>query len=183
MKVLGIAMLGYLLGSFPSAVLAGRLVGIQDIRNHGSRNMGTFNTLRTAGKGAALFTLSLDLGKGILAAVWGRVFGVGLMAAYFALLGHIFPLYVGFRGGKGLAVYLGSLSILLPGVLPLAGISWAILYYGLSKGTALSSVLTFSLIIPLFMVVAPLPQAYPFFGILSGFTILLPHYQDLRKGI
>lgn len=178
MRIILSFILGYLLGSIPWAILVGRLIGIRDIRDHGSGNMGTFNALRVGGHRIALITLSLDLGKGILAAGIGSLLGSGLSAAYGALLGHILPIYVGFKGGKGLAVYLGSLLILLPRALPLIGLSWIITYL-ITKRVTLSTIIAFSLIAPVYMIMASLPATYGLFGVVAGLTIGMCHHQDL----
>jgi glycerol-3-phosphate acyltransferase PlsY len=102
---------GYLLGSIPFGLILAKLAGFGDLRQIGSGNIGATNVLRTGNKGLAALTLLLDLLKGT-AAVWvGSHFGpYGAMAAGLgAFLGHLFPVWLGFRGGKGVATYLGVL--------------------------------------------------------------------------
>lgn len=103
---------GYLLGSIPFGLVLTRLAGLGDIRRIGSGNIGATNVLRTGKKGVALLTLLLDGGKGA-AAVLGVWHGIGpdpaLLAGAGAMLGHIFPVWLGFRGGKGVATALGTL--------------------------------------------------------------------------
>ena len=102
---------GYLLGSIPFGFLLARLAGLGDIRKLGSGNIGATNVLRTGRKGLAAATLLLDGGKGagavLLAGLWGP--DPQLMAALGAVLGHIFPLWLRFQGGKGMATVLGVL--------------------------------------------------------------------------
>ncbi len=102
---------GYFLGSIPFGLLLARLAGLGDIRNIGSGSIGATNVLRTGRKGLAAATLLLDGGKGagavLLAGLWGP--DPQLMAALGAVLGHIFPLWLRFRGGKGVATVLGVL--------------------------------------------------------------------------
>ena len=102
---------GYLLGSIPFGLLLARLAGLGDIRNIGSGSIGASNVLRTGRKGLAAATLLLDGGKGagavLLAGLWGP--DPQLMAALGAVLGHIFPLWLRFQGGKGVATVLGVL--------------------------------------------------------------------------
>ncbi len=102
---------GYLLGAVPFGLLLARLAGLGDIRNIGSGSIGATNVLRTGRKGLAAATLLLDGGKGagavLLAGLWGP--DPQLMAALGAVLGHIFPLWLRFRGGKGVATVLGVL--------------------------------------------------------------------------
>jgi acyl phosphate:glycerol-3-phosphate acyltransferase len=108
------AILGYLLGSVPFGLLLSRLAGYGDIREIGSGNIGATNVLRTGSKGLAALTLVLDLGKGLAAAAiaghWGE--RAALAAGLFAVIGHMFPVWLGFRGGKGVATALGMLLAL-----------------------------------------------------------------------
>ena len=113
------ALLSYLLGSCNSAIIVGKLIQKKDIRDYGSHNAGLTNTLRCFGKGCAALTLIGDLGKGIVAVLLSKgLFHllqvgftpemdlqlVGYIAGIFAILGHVFPLYYGFKGGKGVLV-------------------------------------------------------------------------------
>ena len=113
------AVLSYLLGSFNSSILVVRLLKHKDIRDYGSHNAGLTNTLRCFGKGCAALTLVGDLAKGIIAVLLSRgicellhtgltaqndVHFIGYIAGIFAILGHVFPLYYHFKGGKGVLV-------------------------------------------------------------------------------
>jgi glycerol-3-phosphate acyltransferase PlsY len=110
--ILGV-LAGYLLGSLNSSLIVGKFYGV-DVRQHGSGNAGTTNTLRTLGKKAALFVLLGDLLKGILAyfagyLVYGGQLG-GVVAGTAAVIGHVWPVFFGFKGGKGV---LTSLAVLM----------------------------------------------------------------------
>lgn len=103
---------GYLLGSIPFGLLLTRLAGTQDIRTIGSGNIGATNVLRTGRKGLAALTLLCDALKGTIAVVvmyrlWGQ--DLAILAGLGAFLGHLFPVWLRFRGGKGVATYLGVL--------------------------------------------------------------------------
>ncbi len=103
---------GYLLGSIPFGLLLTRMAGLGDIRAIGSGNIGATNVLRTGNKGIAAATLVLDALKGTAAVLLaGWLFGPApaLLAGFGAFLGHIFPVWLGFNGGKGFATYLGVL--------------------------------------------------------------------------
>src|SRR5688572_23413344 len=104
-------LVGYLLGSIPFGLLVARIGGKGDIRAIGSGNIGATNVLRTGSKGLAALTLLLDAAKGtvavLLAAGWGE--DVAMLAGLGAFLGHLFPVWLGFRGGKGVATYIGVL--------------------------------------------------------------------------
>ena len=109
------AVLGYLLGSIPFGVLVTRVMGLGDLRHIGSGNIGATNVLRTGNKQAALATLLLDGGKGavaVLIARWALGEDAAQVAGLAAFLGHLFPVWLGFRGGKGVATFLGLLLAL-----------------------------------------------------------------------
>ncbi len=110
------ALLGYLLGAIPFGILVTRAMGLGDLRAIGSGNIGATNVLRTGNKGAALATLLLDGGKGAVAVLLARWLVGGEDAAQVAglaaFLGHLFPVWLGFRGGKGVATFLGVLLAL-----------------------------------------------------------------------
>ena len=103
---------GYLLGSIPFGLLITRAAGLGDVRKIGSGNIGATNVLRTGNKGLAAATLLLDALKGavavLIASFWGPQAGIAAGLAAFA--GHLFPLWLGFKGGKGVATYLGVLA-------------------------------------------------------------------------
>ena len=107
--------LGYLLGSIPFGVAITRVLGLGDLRQIGSGNIGATNVLRTGNKPAAFATLLLDSGKGAIAVLLARHFGgetAAMLAGGAAFLGHCFPVWLGFRGGKGVATFLGTLIAL-----------------------------------------------------------------------
>src|SRR5690349_17927267 len=105
------AVLGYLLGSIPFGVVLTKLAGLGDIRKIGSGNIGATNVLRTGRKDLALATLLLDGGKGAVAVLIARLVSEDLtvIAGGAAILGHLFPVWLGFKGGKGVATTLGTL--------------------------------------------------------------------------
>jgi glycerol-3-phosphate acyltransferase PlsY len=124
-----VGVLGYLLGSVPFGIVITRALGLGDLRVIGSGNIGATNVLRTGHKGAALATLLLDAGKGAIAVLIAR-FAVGEDAAQvaggMAFLGHLFPVWLGFKGGKGVATFLGTLIALAWPVGLAACATWAV---------------------------------------------------------
>jgi glycerol-3-phosphate acyltransferase PlsY len=135
--ILAIA-LGYLLGSVPFGLLLTRLTGAGDLRTIGSGNIGATNVLRTGRKGLAAATLLLDLAKGAAAVLLARETWPGseAFAAIGAVIGHCFPVWLGFRGGKGVATLAGVCFGL---AWPL-GLVYAVLWIGLLALTRISSV-------------------------------------------
>lgn len=106
--------IGYLLGSIPSGLLLTRAAGLGDVRKIGSGNIGATNVLRTGNKKLAALTLIADLLKGTLAVLLGSYWGTdaATLAGFCAFLGHLFPIWLGFKGGKGVATFLGILLAL-----------------------------------------------------------------------
>jgi len=115
--IIGVLILAYLLGSIPFGLLFSRMGGLGDIRETGSGNIGATNVLRSGNKLLAALTLLTDAAKGSIAIFIALEF-VGFPAAYWAglaaLLGHIFPVWLDFKGGKGVAVFIGSSIVLSP---------------------------------------------------------------------
>ncbi|MCC1494208.1 glycerol-3-phosphate 1-O-acyltransferase PlsY [Cognatishimia sp. F0-27] len=121
------AVLGYLLGSIPFGVVISKLMGLGDLRAIGSGNIGATNVLRTGNKAAAFGTLVLDGGKGAAAVLIARAFAgedAAQLAGLAAFAGHCFPVWLGFRGGKGVATFLGLLLVLAWPVGLLACLTW-----------------------------------------------------------
>lgn len=114
-------VIGYLLGSIPFGLVLTKLAGTQDLRSIGSGNIGATNVLRTGRKGLAAATLLLDALKGTVAVVIAGYFGgpnAAMLAGLGAFLGHLFPVWLKFKGGKGVAVYIGILlGLFWPGAL------------------------------------------------------------------
>jgi glycerol-3-phosphate acyltransferase PlsY len=102
---------GYLIGSIPFGLLLTRLAGLGDVRSIGSGNIGATNVLRTGNKGLAALTLAADLLKGTAAVLLGQLYGpdTAIAAGLGAFLGHLYPVWLRFRGGKGVATYIGVL--------------------------------------------------------------------------
>ncbi|MDO5621468.1 MAG: glycerol-3-phosphate 1-O-acyltransferase PlsY [Paracoccus sp. (in: a-proteobacteria)] len=109
------AAIGYLLGSIPFGLVISRVLGLGDLRQIGSGNIGATNVLRTGNKPAALATLLLDSGKGAIAVLLARALAgedAAILAGAAAFLGHCFPVWLQFKGGKGVATFLGTLIAL-----------------------------------------------------------------------
>jgi glycerol-3-phosphate acyltransferase PlsY len=126
--LLVVALLSYLAGSIPFGVVITRAMGLGDLRAIGSGNIGATNVLRTGNKGAALLTVLLDAAKGGLAALAARALAgedAAQIAGLAAFLGHLWPVWLGFRGGKGISTFLGVLLALAWPAGLLACAAWA----------------------------------------------------------
>lgn len=131
---------GYLLGSIPFGFLLTRMAGLGDVRKIGSGNIGATNVLRTGNRKLAAATLLLDALKGTAAAAIASRFGLeaGIAAGFAAFLGHLFPVWLGFKGGKGVATYLGILLGLVPFMLAVFAAIWVSVAY-LTRYSSLSA--------------------------------------------
>ncbi|RCW27852.1 acyl-phosphate glycerol-3-phosphate acyltransferase [Ciceribacter lividus] len=147
--LIAVLSLGYLLGSIPFGLILTRMAGHGDLRQIGSGNIGATNVLRTGNKKLAAATLLLDALKATAAAVAAQaVFGAnaGLLAGFAAFIGHLFPVWLGFKGGKGVATYIGTLL----GVMPLMVAVFAVVWLSIAFLTRYSSLsaLVATLVIP-----------------------------------
>jgi glycerol-3-phosphate acyltransferase PlsY len=135
--LLAALLFGYLLGSIPFGLILTRMAGLGDVRKIGSGNIGATNVLRTGHKGLAVATLLGDALKGtaavLLAAQWGPQFA--MVAALGAFLGHLFPVWLGFKGGKGVATFIGVLI----GLKPLAALIFCVIWLGVAFASKYSS--------------------------------------------
>jgi acyl phosphate:glycerol-3-phosphate acyltransferase len=138
MEAIWAALIGYFLGAIPFAMIITKLGGAGDLRAIGSGNIGATNVLRTGRKGLAALTLILDLLKGTAAVLLARHFfpGTEMVAAAAVFFGHLYPVWIGFKGGKGLATYAGILFALF---WPL-GLGYSIAWIGLAAVTRISSI-------------------------------------------
>ncbi len=142
------ALAGYLLGSIPFGLVLTRLAGLGDVRKIGSGNIGATNVLRTGNKKLAAATLLLDAFKGTAAALIGSYFTLelGVVAGAAAFLGHLFPVWLGFKGGKGVATYIGVLLGLAPLLALVFAIAWLLTAF-ISRYSSLAALVA-TLIVP-----------------------------------
>jgi glycerol-3-phosphate acyltransferase PlsY len=180
LTLLAAGIIGYLLGSIPFGLLLTRLAGYGDIRRIGSGNIGATNVLRTGSKGAAALTLLLDLAKGWAAVVIGQAWGgeAALIAAGCVIIGHAFPVWLGLRGGKGLATAFGVVIALTWPVALVAALVWlsTALLLRYSSLAALVAVVTAAVLAPFF---ADGPTAVLIAGI--ALLIILRHHANIRR--
>ena len=173
--------IGYLLGSIPFGLVLTTLAGTQDIRQIGSGNIGATNVLRTGHKGLAAATLLCDMLKGtaaVLLARWLWGDGLVLIAALGAFLGHLFPVWLKFKGGKGVATYIGLLlGIAWPVALAFCGI-WLVVA-ALSRYSSLSSLVA-SVASPAVLWAMGQSQAAALFGLLTVLVFIV-HRANIQR--
>ncbi len=171
---------GYLLGSIPFGMILTRLAGTQDIRSIGSGSIGATNVLRTGRKGLAVATMLGDALKGtaavLIAGMWGP--WAAIIAGLGAFLGHLFPVWLKFKGGKGVATYLGVLLALWwPGILVFAAV-WLTTAY-LSRYSSLSALLT-CLVVPVVLYIYGLTSIAGLFAVLT-ILIFVMHRANISR--
>ena len=177
--------LGYLLGSFPSGYLAGRWCAGVDIRQLGSGSTGATNVLRQVGKGPALVVFLVDVFKGSAAVILARaLLGAGaygwlVAAGLAALAGHIWPIWLGGKGGKAVATGFGMLLGLVPAV-GLACLGVFLTSLALSRIVSISSVLA-AASLPLLMAGAGAPGAYLGLGVVAAVMVIWRHRSNLSR--
>ena len=181
------ALGGYLLGSVPTGLIVGRLLKGVDIREYGSGKTGMTNTLRTLGPVPAVTVLVIDLLKGALPVLAARYFAgdarVEVVAALAAIAGHDWPVYAGFRGGRGVATTVGATIAMMPLlglVLPLIGAAILLPFRYVSLMSILGSVIAGALIVAL-AITDRVPGPYAVFGVVAALLIVVLHRENITR--
>jgi len=176
-----VAVLAYLLGSVPFGVVITKVMGLGDLRQIGSGNIGATNVLRTGNKGAAAATLLLDSGKGAAAVLLARALTAedgAQLAALASFLGHLFPVWLGFKGGKGVATFLGTLLALAWPAGLLACATWLVVA-ALSRISSLSALVA-TLLSPLWLWLVGMPEASALAAVLAA-LVWLRHGENIAR--
>jgi glycerol-3-phosphate acyltransferase PlsY len=175
------AILAYLLGSIPFGMLITRAFGLGDLRAIGSGNIGATNVLRTGSKAAALATVLLDGGKGALAVLLARAYvdeEAAMVAGFAAFLGHLFPVWLGFRGGKGVATFLGLMLALAWPAGVAACVTWLVTAF-LTRYSSLAALFA-AAATPIWLVLFGRPQAAWLGGALAV-LVLIRHRGNIAR--
>ena len=175
--------IGYLLGAIPSGYLAGRWLEGIDLRNCGSGSTGATNVLRNVGKVPALVVFLIDVGKGALAVLLTKAFGLNdwlqVLAGLAALAGHIWPIWLGFKGGKAVATGFGMfLGLAWPVGLACFGLFMAVI--SLFRIVSLASVVA-ALGLPLLMLAAGQSSAYISVSLVAALLVLWRHRSNVQR--
>jgi len=198
-KFVAAILVGYLLGSIPFGLLIGKRSSKVDIREHGSGKIGATNVLRTAGRKAAAIAVTLDMSKGVLAVVFAGLivgrsylivgdFGLGILvaqvsAALAAIVGHNWSVFLKFKGGRGVATYMGGLIALSP-VAAILGGEIFIIGAGLTKFASLGSIAgtvgTYAVLVPL-TIMHGFPIEYLAYALIGTIIIVVMHRGNIRR--
>lgn len=183
-----VAIGGYLLGSIPFGVILTRAAGAGDVRNIGSGNIGATNVLRTGRKDLAIATLVLDAGKGAVALLIARyLFGetAGAIAGGAAFMGHLFPVWLGFKGGKGVATFFGLILAACWPLGLLAAATWLIVAFAL-RYSSLAALVAAALtplyaLLPLPTLGLPAPAPILILAIFTAVLIYIRHHENIAR--
>jgi len=180
---IGLVIFAYLLGSFSASIVVCRLMGLPDPRIHGSRNPGTTNVLRLGNKKAALFTLFLDIFKGSLAVLIAKTMTVSpiiLASVTVAVfLGHLYPIFFKFTGGKGVATAVGGLLALSWQVGLAFLVTWLVMVF-LFRYSSLAS-MSSAVLLPSFLLWFSGEKYYIVMGFVISSLIIWRHRQNIRR--
>ncbi len=201
MRFIAVAIVGYSLGSIPSGLIMAKLSGKGDIRNWGSGKTGATNVLRAVGKKAALVTALLDVGKGMTSvffagAIMSRYYlivgdykilwlfrSAQVVAALSAIAGHNWPLFLGFRGGRGVSTFMGGLIALCPVAALFSG-EMIIIGGGLTRYASLASIAGIvgasAILLPL-TVLNGFPVEYLLYALIGGGIVIWMHRDNIKR--
>jgi len=198
-KFAAVIIMGYLLGSIPFGLLIGRRSAKVDVRQYGSGKTGATNVLRAAGKKAAALVVILDVSKGVLAVLFAGLiirgdylvvgeFGLGMLvaqvlAASAAIIGHIFPVFLKFKGGRGVAPFFGGLIALCPAAAVFGG-EVLIIGAGLTKFASLGSIAgvvgTYAVLVPL-TIMSGFPIEYLVYALIGTIIVIVMHRDNIVR--
>ena len=198
-KFAAVIILGYLVGSIPFGLLIGKRSAKVDVRQYGSGKTGATNVLRAAGKKAAALVVILDVSKGVLAVIFAGLiirgdylvvgeFGLGMLvaqvlAASAAIIGHIFPVFLKFKGGRGVAPFFGGLVSLCPAAAVFGG-QVLIIGAGLTKFASLGSIAgvvgTYAVLVPL-TIMSGFPIEYLAYALIGTIIVIVMHRDNIVR--
>lgn len=190
-----IIFLSYLIGSIPTAIIVSRIVMKDDIRNHGSRNAGATNVYRVMGWKAALVVVLVDVAKGTAATLWISKIGAGsvpiehglvqILAGSAAIAGHVWTVFAGFRGGKGVGTAFGVFLGLAPIPVTITFLVWLILVFRtrIVSVSSLAAAVVFpaTLIIQKIFFKPDIPQSLIFMSLFLGALIVFTHRANIQR--
>ncbi len=183
LKLLMAGVLAYLIGSFPTGVILGKLWGRIDVRQVGSTHTGTMNVVRSVGLGAGILTCLGDAAKGVIAVAIGQALTPSpwsvTVTGVMVTAGHCWPIYTGFHGGMGLTT-LGAILLYLQPLAVLAGVPlWFVLYIVIRHSPRTTMVLMLTVTLLLWLLGEPL--AVIVLGLLAGGIVLIKHIPDVNR--
>jgi len=179
----GLIIAAYLIGSIPMGLIFGKLIWKKDLRRFGSHNIGATNAWRILGRKAGLLIFILDFIKGQLGVLLGAYLlaspGAMVVGGLFAVLGHIFPIFIGFKGGKGVATGLGVISALMPKVTLIVVVVWVVLTL-ITRYVSVASIVA-AVLTPILAAVFKEPIIYFLFALVIAVFIVFRHKENIQR--
>jgi acyl phosphate:glycerol-3-phosphate acyltransferase len=174
-------VISYLLGSIPSGVLLAKLFKVSDLRKHGSGNIGATNALRVGGKKLGILTLLADSAKGMVSVLVGQTLFCAspYVCAILCILGHMFPVWLKFKGGKGVATSLGVLLILNWQLSVIAMSVWLFVFI-VTRYVSLASIISF-LSMPLLVLIFNFSSAMLYTAIIIAILVVIKHHENIVR--
>jgi glycerol-3-phosphate acyltransferase PlsY len=178
-----LVIVAYLIGSIPMGLILGKLIWKKDLRNFGSHNIGATNAWRTFGRKAGLLVFIFDFLKGQIGVLLGACL-IGtpcamVVGGLLAMLGHIFPLFTGFKGGKGVAAGLGVIAALMPKVTAIVLIVWLVLVI-LTRYVSIGSIVA-AVLAPILAAVFNVPNEFFAFALAAAVVIVWRHKDNILR--
>ncbi|MBR1805862.1 MAG: glycerol-3-phosphate 1-O-acyltransferase PlsY [Selenomonadaceae bacterium] len=183
MDVILIALWAYLIGSIPNGLIFGKAIWHKDLRQFGSHNIGATNAWRVLGRKAGLLIFLLDFIKGQLGVLLGGCLmetpGAMVLGGFFAVVGHMFPLFLGFKGGKGVATALGVMAALMPQITVIVFVVWLALVL-LTRYVSVGSIAA-ALLAPILAALFNEPAEFFAFALAAAVLIVWRHRENLAR--
>ena len=179
----GLVIAAYLIGSIPMGLIFGKLFWKKDLRQFGSHNIGATNAWRILGRKAGLLIFIFDFLKGQLGVLLGACMfaspGAMVVGGLFAMLGHMFPIFIGFKGGKGVATALGVIAALMPKVTAIVFIVWLVLTL-ITRYVSVASIVA-AVLTPILAAAFKEPIIYFLFGLVAAVVIVFRHRENIQR--
>ena len=179
----GLVIAAYLIGSIPMGLIFGKLFWKKDLRQYGSHNIGATNAWRILGRKAGLLIFIFDFLKGQLGVLLGACMfaspGAMVVGGLFAMLGHMFPIFIGFKGGKGVATALGVIAALMPKVTAIVFIVWLVLTL-ITRYVSVASIVA-AVLTPILAAAFKEPIIYFLFGLVAAVVIVFRHRENIQR--
>lgn len=173
----------YLIGSIPMGLIFGKLIWKKDLRRFGSHNIGATNAWRILGKKAGLLIFILDFLKGQIGVMLGACLfaspGAMVLGGLFAMLGHMFPIFLFFRGGKGVATGLGVIAALMPQITAIVFVVWLVLFL-ITRYVSVASIIA-AVLTPILAAIYNEPVIYFLFALVAAVIIVFRHRDNIKR--
>lgn len=179
-QIIALSVLAYIIGSIPNGLIISKVFYKKDIREFGSHNIGATNVYRTLGIKPAVVVFLLDLLKGgVGVLLFAGTTDLVVLGGILAMIGHNWPIFLGFKGGRGVATGLGVLVFMVPVIALIVFLVWGLIVY-FTRYVSLGSVIA-AVLVPLLMIILEEPIWYIAFGFLAAFFVVFRHRSNISR--